>query len=207
MIIDPATTPRGELHSVIIRCLAPRPIAWVSTLSREGVPNLAPFSFFTGVSSDPPAVCFVASRHDDGRKKDTLVNIEATGQFVINFVTEELGEKMNVTATEYPHGISEFEKAGLTPTPATHVAPPMLKESPIHFECERYELLHVGADGLGGGTIVVGRVLLMHIDESILTNGKVDYERYHPIGRLGAMEYTRTRDRFTMVRKKYTPES
>jgi len=205
MIIDPATTPRGELHSLMIRCIAPRPIAWVSTMSRDGITNLAPFSYFNGVSSDPPALLFVASRHDTGHKKDTLLNIEATGHFVVNVVPESLAEAMNITATEYPHGVSEFEKAGLTPAPAERVNAPRLKESPVHFECELYETMHVGVDGAGGGTIVVGRIVLIHIDDSILKDGKVDYELYHPIGRLGGMEYTRTRDRFTMVRKKYTP--
>jgi flavin reductase (DIM6/NTAB) family NADH-FMN oxidoreductase RutF len=207
MIIDPATTPRPDVYSLMIRCIAPRPIAWVSTISREGVHNLAPFSFFTGVSSKPPTILFVAGRHDDGRKKDTLVNVEATGQFVVNVVPEALAEAMNITATEYPYGISEFGKAGLTPQPSERVAPPRLKESPIHFECERHEILHVGVDAVGGGAIVVGRIVLIHVDESVLRNGKVDYELYHPIGRLGGMEYSRTRDRFTLIRKKYTPES
>jgi len=207
MIFDPATTPRPALYSLMIRCIGPRPIAWVSTVSRDGVSNLAPFSFFTGVSSKPPAVCFVAGRHDDGSKKDTLVNIEANGQFVVNMVPEELAEAMNITATEYPHGMSEFEKAGLTTVPSERIAVPRLRESPIHFECERHELVHVGVDDVGGGTIIVGRVVLIHVDESVMKNGKVDYDLYRPVGRLGGMEYSRTRDRFTMIRKKYTPES
>jgi flavin reductase (DIM6/NTAB) family NADH-FMN oxidoreductase RutF len=207
MIIDPATTPRPELYSLMIRCIAPRPIAWVSSMARDGLLNLAPFSFFNGVSSDPPALLFVTSRHDDGRKKDTLLNVEATHQFVVNVVPDSLAEAMNITATEYPHGISEFEKAGLTAAPSVRVAPPRLAESPVNFECELHDTMHVGADGAGGGTIVVGRILLIHVDEAILTNGKVDYELYHPLGRLGGMDYARTRDRFTMVRKKYVPES
>jgi len=205
MIIDPATTPRTDVYSLMIRCIAPRPIAWVSTTSREGVLNLAPFSFFNGVASNPPALLFVTSRHDHGGKKDTLLNVEATGQFVVNMVPEALAEVMNITATEYPLGISEFEKAGLTPAPSERVTPPRLKESPINFECELLDTMHIGVDGAGGGTIVVGRIVLIHVDESVLKDGKVDYELYHPIGRLGGMEYTRTRDRFTMVRKKYTP--
>jgi flavin reductase (DIM6/NTAB) family NADH-FMN oxidoreductase RutF len=206
MIIDPAATPRPELYSLMIRCIGPRPIAWVSTISREGVPNLAPFSFFTAISSVPPTLVFVPGRRDDtGGKKDTLLNIEATGDFVVNVVTEELADRMNRTATDYPHGVSEFEKAGLTPAPAERVKAPRLKESPVHFECERYDIIHVGVDAVGGGALVIGRIVVIHVDESILTNGKVDYDLFHPIGRLGGMEYARTRDRFTMVRKKYTP--
>lgn len=207
MIFDPATTPRPELYSLMIRCIGPRPIAWVSTISPGGVYNLAPFSFFTGVSSSPPAICFVAGRHNDGTKKDTLVNIEANGQFVVNMVPDALAEAMNITATEYPHGVSEFDKAGLTASPSQRVAAPRLKESPIHFECERHDVLHVGEDAVGSGTIVVGRIVLIHVDESVLKDGKVDYDLYQPVGRLGGMEYSRTSDRFTMMRKKYTPDS
>jgi len=206
MTIDPTTTPRSDVYSLMIRCIAPRPIAWVSTRSRSGLLNLAPFSFFNGVSSNPPALLFVCSRDPDGRKKDTLTNIEETGQFVVNTVPESLGEVMNITATEYPHGVSEFEKAGLTPVASERVTPPRLGESPVSFECERLQLVRVGDDAPGSGTIVVGRIVLVHVDDSIVTDGRVDYERYHPIGRMGGMEYARTRDRFTMVRKKYRPD-
>jgi flavin reductase (DIM6/NTAB) family NADH-FMN oxidoreductase RutF len=205
MLFDPATTPRGELYSFMIRAVAPRPIAWVSTVSRERKLNLAPFSFFNGVGSNPPALLFVCSREKGGRKKDTLVNVEETGQYVINTVPEALAERMNITATEYPHGVSEFEKAGLTPAPSQRVLPPRLAESPISFECELHDLMHVGGDEEGAGTIIVGRIVLVHADDSVLKDGKLDYELYHPIGRMGGMEYTRTRDRFTMLRKKYTP--
>lgn len=206
MIIDPATAPRSEIYPFLIRAIAPRPIAWVSTRSHEGKLNLAPYSFFNGVSSKPPAILFVCSRQDDGTKKGTLINIEETGQFVVNMVPESLGEVMNITATEYPHGISEFEKAGLTAEPSSVVAPPRLKESPISFECERHAIMQVGADEVGSGTIIVGRIVMIHVDDAILKDGKIDYDRLHLIGRMGGMEYTRTRDRFTMIRKKYTPD-
>lgn len=205
MIVDPATTPRSELYALMIRAIAPRPIAWVSTVSRDGKHNLAPFSFFNGVSSKPPALLFVCSREAGGHKKHTLINVEETGQFVVNIVPEHLAEVMNITATEYPNGVSEFEKAGLTPVPADRVVAPRLKESPVSFECERLELVHVGGDEVGAATIIVGHILRVHVDDAIVTDGKVDYEKFHPIGRMGGMEYTRTRDRFTMPRKKYTP--
>jgi flavin reductase (DIM6/NTAB) family NADH-FMN oxidoreductase RutF len=205
MIFDPATTPRGEFYSFMIRAIAPRPIAWVSTVSRERKLNLAPFSFFNGVSSKPPALLFVCSRESDGSKKGTLLNVEDTGQFVVNVVPEALAEQMNITATEYPHGVSEFEKAGLTPAPSERVLPPRLAESPVNFECELHDLMQVGADEAGAGTIIVGRIVLAHIDDSVLKDGKLDYELYHPVGRMGGMEYTKTRDRLTILRKKYTP--
>ncbi len=206
MILDPATTPRSELYAFLIRAIAPRPIAWVSTISRDRKLNLAPYSFFNGVSSKPPAVMFVCSRQDDGSKKHTLINIEDSGQFVVNLVPEELAEPMNITATEFPHGVSEFEKAGLMPAPSERVLPPRLAESPISFECELHDLMQVGADEVGSGTIIVGRIVLMHVDETVLKDGKIDYDKFRPIGRMGGMEYTRTHDRFTMLRKKYTPD-
>jgi len=208
MIIDPAATPRSEFYAMLIRCIAPRPIAWVSTISPAGIANLAPFSFFTAISTIPPTLCFVPGRRDDtGGKKDTLLNIEATGEFVVNLVTEEHAAAMNVTATDFPHGMSEFEQAGLTPLASERVKAPRLKESPVQFECERYDIVHVGVDGPGGGSLVIGRILLAHVDESILKDGKVDYEKYHPVGRMGGMEYSRTHDRFPLIRKKYTPGS
>jgi flavin reductase (DIM6/NTAB) family NADH-FMN oxidoreductase RutF len=159
------------------------------------------------VSSAPPTLAFAPGRHNDGRKKDTLVNIEATRQFVVNMVTEATAERMNDTATEFPPGMSEFERAGLTPVASQQVSAPRVAESPINFECELYDIIHVGPDALGGAAIVIGEVVLIHVDDAILTEGKVDPARLSAIGRLGGMEYTTTRDRFTMVRKKYRPES
>jgi flavin reductase (DIM6/NTAB) family NADH-FMN oxidoreductase RutF len=208
MILDPTQMSRAEFYPWMIRCIAPRPIAWVSTVSEDGVHNLAPFSFFTAISTEPPTLCFAPGRFSaDGGKKGTLINIEATGDFVVNVVPDELAEKMNDTATEFPHGVSEFEEAGLTPVPSERVKAPRVAESPIHFECERYQIVHIGPDGAGGGALVIGKIVLLHVDDSVLTDGKVDYQRYHPLGRLGGMEYSRTRDRFVMPRKKYTPKS
>jgi hypothetical protein len=131
---------------------------------------------------------------DEGRWYPVSIYPEdiSTREFVVNVVPESLAEAMNVTATEYPHGTSEFEKAGLTPMPSERVNAPRLRESPIHFECELHDKLHVGVDDVGGGTIVVGRIVLIHVDESVLKDGKIDYELYHPVARLGGMEYSRT---------------
>ncbi len=207
MILDPARLTKAEFYPWMIRCIVPRPIAWVSTTSRAGVHNLAPFSFFTAISTEPPTLCFAPGRHPvTGGKKDTLVNIEETGEFVVNVVPEELAEQMNETATDYPHGMDEFKEVGLTPSPSERVKAPRVAESPVHFECERYQIVQIGPDGAGGASLVIGRIVLLHVDDSILTNGKVDYERYRAVGRLGGMDYTRMRDRFSMARKKYTPK-
>ena len=206
MILDPATTPKSEFYPWLIRCLVPRPIACVSTTSREGVHNLAPFSFFPAISTEPPTLCFAPGRHPvTGAKKDTLVNIEATGDFVVNVVPQELATEMNETATDFPHGVSEFEAAQVTAVPAERVKAPRVQESPIHFECERYEIVQIGPDGPGGAALVIGRIMLLHVDDRVLTNGKVDYDLFSPLARLGGMEYARLGERFQMARKKYTP--
>jgi flavin reductase (DIM6/NTAB) family NADH-FMN oxidoreductase RutF len=206
MIIDPATASRPDVYKLMIRSVIPRPIAWVSSVSRSGRTNLAPFSFFMAVSSSPPTLAFAPGRHEDGTKKDTLLNIEETRQFVVNVVTEATAERMNETATEFPRGASEFERAGLTAAASERVSAPRVSESPIHFECELYDIIPVGADEVGGAAIVIGEIVLIHVDDSILDGGKVDPARLAAIGRLGGMEYATTRDRFTMVRKQYRPE-
>lgn len=207
MNIDPTVAKPREIYPHMIRCVVPRPIAWVSTVSRDGVYNVAPFSFFTVISSDPPTLCFAPGhRPDTGARKDTLLNIEATGQFVVNIVPEALAEQMNETATDFPHGMSEFEEAGLTAAPSERVSAPRVAESPVHFECERYEIVHIGPEALGGAALVIGRVVLLHIDDRVLTDGKVDPDLLRAVGRMGGMDYTRTRDRFTMLRRKYTPK-
>jgi len=206
MIVDPAEIARSELYRLMIRSVIPRPIAWVSTVSSTGVPNLAPFSFFMAVSASPPTLCFAPGRRADGAKKDTLVNIENTRQFVVNVVGEDTAEPMNETATDYPPEMSEFERAGLTALPSERVTAPRVGESPINFECELYDVIPIGPDGAGGASIVIGEIVLIHVDERVLTDGKVDPARLRAIGRLGGMEYSYTRDRFTMLRKKYRPE-
>jgi flavin reductase (DIM6/NTAB) family NADH-FMN oxidoreductase RutF len=204
MILDPAQTPRTDVYRLLIRCIVPRPIAWVSTRSADGADNLAPFSFFTGVASAPPSVLFCPGRRGEaGGKKDTLRNVEETGEFVVNVVTEELAERMNETATDYPPEIDEFAAAGLTPAPSRLVRPPRVAESPVNFECRRLEVFHIGAEGAGGAAIVVGEIVMIHVDDRVLREGKVDPERLRPVARLGGMEYTKLGECFTMVRKRY----
>jgi flavin reductase (DIM6/NTAB) family NADH-FMN oxidoreductase RutF len=201
MVVDPAHTATPALYSLMIRSVVPRPIAWVSSLSAAGAVNLAPFSFFNAISADPPTLCFAPGRHPDGSKKDTLRNVEETGQFVVNMVNEALAEQMNVTATEYPYGVDEFAEAGLETEPSQRVAPPRVAGSPVCFECEVRDVIYVGRDG-GGSALVIGEVVLIHVADDVLVDGKVDPGRLQAIGRMGAMDYTTTRDRFTMIRKK-----
>jgi flavin reductase (DIM6/NTAB) family NADH-FMN oxidoreductase RutF len=201
--IDPATTPIRDIYRVMIRCIVPRPIAWVSTRSADGQHNLAPFSFFTGVTSDPPSVLFCPGRHGaGGSKKDTLSNVEATGEFVVNVVTEALAQRMNDTAIDFPPEVDEFEVAGLTAAPSQVVSAPRVAESPVSLECRRLDVFHVGPEGPGGGAIVVGEIVMIHIDDAVVADGKVDAGLLGPIARLGGMEYTKLGERFVMPRRK-----
>jgi flavin reductase (DIM6/NTAB) family NADH-FMN oxidoreductase RutF len=199
--INPGDLPHGEVSKLMIGSVVPRPIAWVSTISEDGRPNLAPFSFFTAVCPKPPTVVFCPGvRGTDGGQKDTLHNIRAMGEYVINFVTEPLAEKMNITATEVPPDVNEFERAGLTPAPSQVVQPPRVAESPIHFECKLREIIVI-SDEPGGGNLVIGTVVHMHFAESVYRAGnQVDIAAYQAIGRLAGASYCRVNDFFDLKR-------
>ena len=198
--LDPTSQTTTENYKLLIGSIVPRPIAFVSTVNAEGQPNLAPFSFFTGVCSTPLTVCFCPSiRGSDGQKKDTLKNIEVTKEFVIQVVTEDIAEGMNVTAGEYPSDVSEFEAAGFTPIASIKVTPPRVKESPIQMECVLSQIVTI-AEGVGGGAIVIGTVVAMHIDEALYSNGRIDTALLKPVGRLAGSAYARVTDVFEMAR-------
>ena len=205
MIIDPQKISQQENYKLLVGSVLPRPIAFVSTLSGAGEPNLAPFSFFTVVASKPPTICFCPSRRgSDGGKKDTLHNVEATGEFVVNIVSEDIAVPMNDCATDFPPGINEFEMAGLTPVASEIVKPYRVKESLIQFECKLHQIVYVGPEGAGGGALVLGEVVLFHVDDQLLDDRmRIDTTQLNPIGRLAGMEYTKLGERFTLVRKKY----
>lgn len=201
MEADPESLPAAERYGLLIAVIQPRPIAWVSTVDAEGRPNLAPFSFFTGVTGSPMTVCFCPANHRNGRKKDTLANVEATGQFVVNVATEELAEKMNLTSAEYPHGVSEFEAVGLTPAKSAKVLPPYVRESPVQLECEVVQIVRVG-DGALAGNVVIGRVVHVRVSDAVWKGGDISHRDLKPIGRLERTWYTRVSDAFEMPRPK-----
>ena len=203
MIVDPKTTRYIDIYKLMIGSIVPRPIALVSTLSAEGIPNLAPFSFFTGISSKPPLICFCPGpRATDGARKDTLRNISMTKEFVVNIVSEEIAEAMNLTSGEYPPEVDEFNVAGLTPTPSDVVKPPRVAESHVNMECRLYLSIEF-SELPGGGNLVIGEVLRFHVDDRIVEDFKIDPDKLRAIGRMGGPTgYTRTRDRFHMVRPK-----
>ena len=200
-IIDTSSTPWREVYRRLTEVVVPRPIALVSTTDAEGRPNLAPFSFYTVVSSNPPCVAFSPQRSGrTGEKKDTLVNVEATGEFVVGVVTEELAVRVNAASALLPRGESEFTHAGLTPAPARLVRPSLIAESPVNMECRLLEIRTYG-DGAGAGALVVGRVLLLHIDGELLDEkGVVLADRMRAVGRMSGDLWVRTRETFAMPR-------
>ena len=199
MKINPAEISIKEMYGHLVNLITPRPIAWVSTVSSEGVNNLAPYSFFNGVSANPPAVCFSPVNTRDGEKKDTVLNIEATRQFVINVVPAALAEKMNQTSFEYDSTEDEIAAVGLTPLASEMVAPPRVAESPIQLECELIQIVNLG-EGPLAPHLAIGRILLAHIADEVIVDGKVSSEKLDLVGRMGGAEYCYTRQKFEMSR-------
>ncbi|MFW5434511.1 flavin reductase family protein [Paenibacillus apiarius] len=192
-----------DAYKLLIGSILPRPIAFVSTIDGEGTANLAPFSFFTGICAEPLMVCFAPMRRGtDGSKKDTLANIEATGEFVVNIVGERIVEPMNETAAEYRPDVDEFEAAGLTKVPSEIVRPYRVKESDVHMECVLHDIITFGEQP-GAGSLVIGKVELMHISDELYADGKISTEKLLPVGRMAGHVYTRAAsDTFVLERKK-----
>jgi flavin reductase (DIM6/NTAB) family NADH-FMN oxidoreductase RutF len=203
LIIDPQEAGHQNVYKLLIGAVVPRPIAFVSTISREGVLNLAPFSFFTAVSANPPIVAFCPVRRAAGANpnKDTLNNILATRQFVVNIVSEEFAEKMNACSADFPPDVDEFAASGLTPIASDLVKPPRVAESHIHMECRHYLTMEFG-ELPGSGNLVMGEVVRFHVDDSYFDDFKIDPDKLRAIGRMGGAAYVRTRDRFEMIRPK-----
>lgn len=201
MEINPETIPWKSAYKLLIGSVVPRPIGWISSIDREGRSNLAPFSFFNAVCGNPPHVLFSPMiRSTDQESKDTLNNVRATGEFVVNIVTEDLAEAMNLSSTELPADVDEFSIAQLISAPSVIVKPPRVASSPIHFECKVAHIIDIG-DQPGAGSVVIGRVVHIHVDESVLFDGdKIDLEKLTPIGRLAGNAYCRVTDIFQMER-------
>ncbi|MFD0698849.1 flavin reductase family protein [Paenibacillus sp. GCM10027628] len=203
MKIDPSALAWKDAYKLLTGSVLPRPIAFVSTIDPEGNANLAPFSFFTGICADPLLICFAPMvRGTDGAKKDTLKNIEATKEFVVNIVSEHIVVPMNECATEYPSNVDEFEAAGLTKVASEIVRPYRVRESHVHMECVLHELLTFG-DQPGAGSLVIGHVVMMHVADDLYMDGKIDTDQLDPIGRLAGQMYTRANsDTFVLERKR-----
>ncbi len=187
------------MHRLYLSFVQPRPIAFVSSISAAGAVNLAPFSFYNMLSANPPVVVFSPALNRHSQPKDTLRNIRETKEFVIATVTEPIAERMNTCSTEFPHGISEFEKSGLTPIPAKRVRPPLVKESPVNIECLLRDIVSLG-DGPGAGQAVFGDVIAVHVDETVLAAGDMvcDPDKLQAVGRMGGSLYGRTTGHFRL---------
>ncbi len=180
-----------EAYALLISCVAPRPIAWVSTCAPDGCTNLAPYSFFNAGGANPVSVVFSCTNTRDGRPKDTLRNVQATGEFVVNIAPYWLAERMNQTSYEYEYGVCEFEQVGLTRAPSRYVQPPRVAESPIAMECKLFQIVPHGA-GPTAANYVIGEVLCFHIAEHLLTSESVvDNLAADYIGRMGQAWYVR----------------
>lgn len=191
MRIDPKNTPIPELHGYLLGAVSPRPIAFASTIDKEGNVNLSPFSFFNVFSANPPVMIFSPARRGrDNTTKHTLENVLEHPEVVINSVSHSLVEQMSLSSTEYEKGVNEFSKSGLTEVPSELVKPPRVKEAPVSFECKVLEVKALGEKG-GAGNLVICEVLLIHIADRILANGKIDPNKIDLVGRMGGNWYSR----------------
>ena len=200
MRIDVAESSPNEVYQWLVGIVTPRPIGWVTTVDGEGRVNLAPFSFFNVFGADPPIVIFSPLNRRDGTRKDTLLNVEATGEFVLNGAVESLVAEVNLSSAELPHGQSEAHLAGLHLLPSSLVKPPRVAESPTHLECRVRQIIRVG-EGPLGANLILGDVVALHVDDSVIgPDGRVDPSRLKTIARLGGDWYCRTSDLFALKR-------
>jgi flavin reductase (DIM6/NTAB) family NADH-FMN oxidoreductase RutF len=208
MNVSASDLSHSELYNILLNSVAPRPLAWVSTVSASGQHNLAPFSFFNAVCVDPPLLAFAPGLRQPknaqtahGEAKDTLRNVRETREFVVNIVTYELREAMNLTSGEYDSSVDEFELAKLTPAPSTIVRPPRVGESPVSFECKLHQILDF-SPAPTSSSLVIGEIVSIHMNDAHIKEGRLDRNSLDMIGRMGGMQYTRTTQRFEMVRPK-----
>lgn len=206
MDVRPQDLDIAERYKLLIGCIVPRPIALVSTVSPEGAPNLAPFSFFNGVGSNPMTLLFCPGNTADGGEKDTLRNAKpveegGVGEFVVNLAREDYVRRMVAAAATLPPGDSEFEAVGLSAVPSTVVRPPRVGESPVAFECRTLQVIRTNPGRPAGGNLVLGEVVFLHVADDLLNERMhVDPERLRAVGRMGGIGYSTTRDRFEIPR-------
>ncbi|MDX6748613.1 flavin reductase family protein [Geminicoccaceae bacterium 1502E] len=197
--------PHGLRANPLNAIVVPRPIGWISTVDGAGRANLAPYSFFNAVAYRPPQVMFSATgAHDHGGLKDSIANIRETGEFVVNLATWALREAMNASSVPAPSGVDEFEQAGLERAPARLVRPPLVAASPVHLECVLSQIVELEAPAPEKpNTMVIGRVVGIHIADAVLVDGLIDIALLDPIARLGYDQYTRVRESFAMTRPRW----
>lgn len=192
MEFDLAKLSVQETYLRMVQLITPRPIAWVSTLSIDGVPNLAPYSFFSGIGANPPTVCFAPANKGNGQPKDTLENVRRTGQFVVNIVTESVSLAMHQSADDLAADVDEFEFIGIEKAASVKVKPPRVKDAVAAMECTLHSAIGLGT-GPGGANLVIGNVVYIHVDDDL-----VDEKVIHTIGRVGRREYTEVKETFRL---------
>jgi flavin reductase (DIM6/NTAB) family NADH-FMN oxidoreductase RutF len=198
VIIDPKSIPAPIAYQILTGAVIPRPIGFISSISTEGLVNLAPFSFFNAICGEPPMVMFCPMNRRP--PKDTLLNVKATGEFVANIVSHEIAQAMNLTSGDYASEVNEFDVCGLTPMPSQMVKPPYVKESPVSMECKVHHIIEV-SDKPWGGTVIIGEVLLFHVRDNIIDKDMfIDPDKLDPVARMGGPSYSTIKDRFDMIR-------
>ena len=205
LTVNPADHPSRDMYKLMTGIIVPRPVALVSTVDRDGVANVAPFSFFTGVGSVPPTLLFCPSLRRETSalpsRKDTLSNVEQTGEFVVNVVSEAIAAAANATAAEVPPEVDEFALAGLTPLPGEAVSVPRVAESPAQMECRLLQVVYTSRQP-GGGVIVLGEIVRFHIRQDLVEDFRVDPAGLDAVGRMAGNTWARTHDRIELVRPK-----
>jgi flavin reductase (DIM6/NTAB) family NADH-FMN oxidoreductase RutF len=197
VILDPSTVPAVDAYRILVTAVVPRPIAFVSTISKDGIYNLSPFSFFNGFCGDPPIVGFSPNNNPP---KDSLVNAADTGEFVVNIVSEAIAEQMNLTSARYPPEVDEFQVSKLTPVPSRFVRPPRVLESPVNMECKVIQIVELSKRP-EANSLVLGQVVCFHVDDAVLDErGRIDPRKLRAVGRMGGTAYCRTSEIFNMIR-------
>ena len=196
MVIDPQKVSSSAMYHFMISVIVPRPIAFVSTISRAGGLNLAPFSYFVGLSSAPPLLGISINLRGKS-PKDTLANVREVGDFVVNMVNEDLAQRMVYASGDWPEDVSEFELTGLTPVPSDLVSAPRVAESPVQLECRLYREIDLGTT-----FFLVGEILRAHVSDQVVSDGRVDIAKLKPVGRLGGSGYSIVREVIEMPRPK-----
>jgi flavin reductase (DIM6/NTAB) family NADH-FMN oxidoreductase RutF len=200
MLIDIAQANFLDVYPLLVGIITPRPIAWVTSVDEEGRVNLAPFSFYNAFGANPPVVVFSPTLRRDGGRKDTLRNVDATGEFVLNAAVESLAEQVNQSSRELPYGQSEVEWTGLSLLPSVKVKPPRVAESPTHLECKVLQIISIGTGPIAAN-LVIGEILMMHVRDEVLDEkGRIDPRKLKTIARLGGDDYCRTTDVFQIPR-------
>jgi flavin reductase (DIM6/NTAB) family NADH-FMN oxidoreductase RutF len=206
MEFNPANLDANTVYRLMVHSILPRPIAWISTVSAGGVANLAPYSFFTVASCNPPVLSVTQVNPRDRLAKDTLANLKATGACVVNIVSAALAEQMNATCADYPPGISEFDAVGIAGTPGVAVAADGVADAPVRFECRLRQVIEISPEP-SGGTMMLLDVVHIHVADRVLANGVIDPHLLDAVGKMGGNGYAHTRERFDLLRPVYRPSA